>query len=98
MIGSLYSVRGFNRSSLSGDHGFFVRNEVGMRRPFDLAGVTGSVRPWLGLDYGRVYSRNEGVPEGALTGLALGAIQSPQRDQRRHTGHQAFVQAQFYAV
>ncbi|MDI9854618.1 ShlB/FhaC/HecB family hemolysin secretion/activation protein [Comamonas sp. 17RB] len=72
MIGSLYSVRGFNRSSISGDHGFFVRNEVGMRRPFDLAGVTGSVRPWLGLDYGRVYSRNEGVPEGALTGLALG--------------------------
>ncbi len=72
MIGSLYSVRGFHRSSLSGDHGFFVRNEVGMRRPFDVAGIPGSIRPWIGLDYGRVYNRNDGVPEGALTGLALG--------------------------
>ena len=73
MIGSLYSVRGFTRNSISGDHGFNIRNEVGMRRPFDILGVKGSVRPWLALDYGRVWSRNEGVPEGALTGAAIGA-------------------------
>lgn len=73
LIGSMYTVRGFSDTSLSGDHGFNIRNEIGMRHPFALGGVTGSVRTWAGLDYGMVRSRNEGLPEGALTGMAVGA-------------------------
>lgn len=80
LIGSIYTVRGFSNTSLSGDHGFNIRNEIGVRHPFALAGISGSVRSWVGFDYGMVRSRNEGVPEGALTGLALGTqIRTSQR-------------------
>lgn len=72
LIGGIYTVRGFDRSTLSGDHGFFIRNEIGLRQPFEFAGMPGSVRPWIGLDYGLSRSRNAGVPEGALVGAALG--------------------------
>lgn len=72
LIGGIYTVRGFDGSTLSGDHGFFIRNEVGTRRPFEFAGMPGSIRPWIGLDYGISKSRNDGVPEGSLIGAALG--------------------------
>jgi len=72
LIGGIYTVRGFDKSTLSGDHGFFVRNELGLRKPFEFAGMPGSIRPWIGLDYGLSRSRNEGVPEGTLIGAALG--------------------------
>ena len=72
LIGSIYTVRGFANTSLSDDNGFYLRNEISMRRPFSLAGQSGSARPWIGFDYGRALSRNDGVPEGTLTGVALG--------------------------
>lgn len=71
-IGSLYSVRGFDKQSLSGEHGFYWRNEIATRLPFDLAGVRGSLRPWLGLDRGVVRSRGQDVPQGWLSGMAAG--------------------------
>ena len=72
LIGSLYTVRGFANTSLSDDSGFYIRNEVGMRRPFSVGGLSGSARPWIGIDYGRASSNNAGVPEGTLSGLSLG--------------------------
>ena len=72
MIGSLYSVRGFTAQSLSGDHGFYVRNEIALRQTHEYAGQPMHLRYWLGIDYGRISSRNDGAPEGALTGMAAG--------------------------
>jgi hemolysin activation/secretion protein len=72
LIGSIYTVRGFVKNSLSDDNGFYVRNEVGMLRPLSLGGLSGSARYWIGLDYGKAMSNNQGVPEGVLTGMALG--------------------------
>jgi hemolysin activation/secretion protein len=72
LIGGIYTVRGFDKSSLSGDHGAYIRNEIGMRMPFSNGDLRGTLRPWIGLDCGVSGSRNTGVPEGTLTGLALG--------------------------
>lgn len=69
-IGSLYSVRGFRLDSLSGSTGFYERNDLGI--PLTLARVfghgmpEGQIRPYVGLDYGRV----NGV--GSLDGWTLG--------------------------
>lgn len=80
LVGSMYTVRGFSQNSLSGDHGLNLRNEIGLRRPWSVGTFSASVRSWIGLDYGMVRSRNSGVPEGALTGMALGLqISTPQR-------------------
>lgn len=72
LIGGIYTVRGFDNTTISGDHGFYIRNEIGLRKPFSIANLSGSVRPWIGLDYGTARNRNPGVQEGELTGLALG--------------------------
>ena len=72
LIGSIYTVRGFANTSLSDDNGFYVRNEIGLRRPFSVGDVTGSARPWIGVDFGRALSNSAGVPEGSLSGIALG--------------------------
>lgn len=72
LIGSIYTVRGFANTSLSDDNGFYVRNEIGLRRPFSIGDLTGSARPWIGVDFGRALSNNAGVPEGSLSGMALG--------------------------
>ncbi len=72
LIGSIYTVRGFANTSLSDDNGFYVRNEIGLRRPFSIGELTGSARPWVGIDFGRALSNVAGVPEGSLSGMALG--------------------------
>ena len=72
LIGSIYTVRGFANTSLSDDNGFYVRNEIGLRRPFSVGEFAGSVRPWVGADFGRALSNVAGVPEGSLCGMALG--------------------------
>jgi len=75
LVGGLYSVRGFDETSLSGDNGFVWRNELALRHPFQLgAAFTGVLRPFLALDYGRTSMRDQtaGVPQGAVSGAALG--------------------------
>lgn len=72
-IGGIHSVRGFVKNTLAGDDGFYLRNELALTRPFKLPdGLSGSLRPYLALDHGRVSNRVPGVPEGALTGGAVG--------------------------
>lgn len=72
LIGGIYSVRGFTNSTISGDHGYYLRNEVSTRRNFSRGQIAGSYKPWVALDHGGVTSRNDGVQEGHLTGVAAG--------------------------
>lgn len=67
LIGSYYTVRGFVKNSLSGDRAHYVRNEVALALPIDHI----TLRPYVGLDYGRVQAfRN--TPAGELWGVAAG--------------------------
>ena len=72
-IGSIYSVRGFVKGSLSGDSGYYLRNDLSTRSVFTPAGQVLPVRWYVGVDMGSVRNRAAGVPQGALVGAALGA-------------------------
>lgn len=72
LIGSLYSVRGFLRNTLSGDHGYYWRNEVSTRFPITMGESTVAGRAFFGYDQGEVSSRTPGAPSGRLAGVALG--------------------------
>ncbi len=72
-VGGLYSVRGHDENSLSGDHGYFVRNELSYFPHMQLGGQAISARTYLGYDFGETFSRNDFVPEGRLSGVTLGA-------------------------
>ena len=71
-IGGLYSVRGFVRNTLSGDDGYYWRNEISVRQPIVISGETVSGRVYAGIDTGRVTNRAPNIPEGRLTGVAVG--------------------------
>ncbi len=62
-IGSLYTVRGFRRTSLSGRSGYYARNDLGLQLPFD--GFL--LRPYAGYDFG--YVEGMGTLQGATLGL-----------------------------
>jgi len=73
LIGGIYTVRGFSDNTLTGDHGFYVRNDIAM--PYQLPSfyqLPMSIRPYIGLDYGRVTSINHQITEGEFAGAALG--------------------------
>lgn len=73
LVGSLYSVRGFDDQSLSGDNGWFLRNQLNLHRTFALRqGLAGQLRTYVALDHGKVWNREPGLPQGKLTGAALG--------------------------
>ncbi|MFT6616415.1 MAG: hemolysin activation/secretion protein [Halopseudomonas sp.] len=73
LIGGIYTVRGFSSNSLSGESGFYVRNDLTL--PINtaaIAGLTSSLRVYTGLDYGQVSNNSKNVPDGSLSGAALG--------------------------
>lgn len=73
LIGGSSSVRGFLNTSLAGDNGYFIRNELSLpwRRT---AGSVGDIagRVYTGVDWGRVSNRASGVSSGSLSGITLG--------------------------
>jgi len=71
-IGGLYSVRGFVRNTLSGDDGYYWRNEFSLRQPIAIAGETISTRLYAGYDSGEVRNRAANVPQGRLAGMVVG--------------------------
>lgn len=71
LIGGIYSVRGFADTSLSGDRGYYWRNEVSLPGSVAIAAHTVSGKIFAGLDTGRVWSL-AGQPAGRLTGATLG--------------------------
>ena len=71
-IGGLYSVRGFVKNTLSGDDGYYWRNEISVRQPLIIGGETVSTRLYVGYDTGEVKNRTSNIPEGRLSGMVLG--------------------------
>lgn len=71
-IGGLYSVRGFVDNSISGDNGYFWRNEVSIRKPITIGDEVVSARFFAGYDVGKVSSRVDDVPQGRLSGMVVG--------------------------
>lgn len=72
LIGSLYTVRGFNRNNLSGDHGYYWRNEASVRFPIQAGESVLAGRAFIAYDQGQVANRVAGVPSGRLAGGAIG--------------------------
>ncbi len=77
-LGGSSNVRGLRESVIFGNNGFFSRNELMWRTmPWEgtsLAPVLGELRPYLGLDYGRVFSQYRfDIPDGHLASWTVGA-------------------------
>ncbi|WP_132920949.1 ShlB/FhaC/HecB family hemolysin secretion/activation protein [Sulfurirhabdus autotrophica] len=71
-IGGIYSVRGFVRNVLSGDDGYYWRNEISMRQPIVIGNETISTRLYAGYDTGEVHNRTANIPQGRLAGMVVG--------------------------
>jgi hemolysin activation/secretion protein len=72
LIGSLYSVRGFVRNTLSGDHGYYWRNELSLRFPIAITDTPVAGRAFVAYDQGEVSNRATGAVSGKLAGCAAG--------------------------
>jgi hemolysin activation/secretion protein len=72
-IGSPYTVRGYSDNALNGDHGHYFSNELSLLKPLDFAsGRAVLLRPFLRLDYGKVWNRAADIPEGELSSASVG--------------------------
>lgn len=72
LIGGVSSVRGFQKNTLSGDIGSFVRNEFSLPYRLDVGGMAAAGRAYVGYDIGAVRGRPSGTPQGTLSGMTLG--------------------------
>lgn len=72
LIGGISSVRGFVINTLSGDNGYYVRNEISVFQPLAIGDQTLMSRIYAGYDIGEVYNIAPNLPEGRLTGMAVG--------------------------
>lgn len=71
-IGSLYSVRGFNQNSISGDSGYTFKNDLNLNKVYDFNGTQIIAKHSVGLDYGRVFNKENPSNVGELSGFSLG--------------------------
>ncbi len=71
-IGGLYSVRGYVKNSLTGDDGYYWRNELSIRQPLTVGNDTISSRLYAGYDRGYISNRVPGAPQGKLEGVVAG--------------------------
>lgn len=75
LVGGPFSVRGFRQTSISGDSGFYWRNELSTTLPLGklLPGYGGNaqLRPYVGYDVGHIYGKY-GIPGGTLAGSTIG--------------------------
>lgn len=77
-LGSYSNVRGTRESLLYGNNGFFVRNDIAWRTmPWadspKMVELLGELRPYLGLDHGRIFSQSSyGIEGGYLTSWTAG--------------------------
>jgi hemolysin activation/secretion protein len=73
LVGGIYSVRGFVNTAFTGDDGFTLRNDLSTRVPLGWSTSQPAVlRPYVALDYGRVYTRGPDTVGGYLIGGAVG--------------------------
>ena len=71
-IGGPYSVRGYVKNSLTGDDGYYWRNELSIRQPLTLGSEVISGRLYAGYDRGYVSNRVPGGAQGKLEGMVAG--------------------------
>ncbi|MGP1609257.1 MAG: ShlB/FhaC/HecB family hemolysin secretion/activation protein, partial [Burkholderiales bacterium] len=75
LIGGPFSVRGFRDLSITGDSGFYWRNEISTTIPLAkiMADYEGNaqLRPYIGYDAGHINGKH-GVPGGTLAGATIG--------------------------
>jgi hemolysin activation/secretion protein len=75
-IGSLGTVRGYKESSVSGDTGGFIRNELALRLPISppqLSQIASEFQPFVGFDYGVVsQDASEPFEGGRISGWSAG--------------------------
>ena len=70
-IGDEYTVRGYKGNSVSGDSGFYIKNEISYNISIP---KVGNISPYIGYDFGRVWNNKveDEYKIGHLSGLALG--------------------------
>jgi hemolysin activation/secretion protein len=67
-MGGVYSVRGFNDTGLSGNTGFYFRNELSPTYTFDNVNIS----PYLAFDYGYVQEDEHNI-YGSIVGGVIGS-------------------------
>lgn len=72
LIGGASTVRGFLVNTLSGDNGYFWRNDVSLPWQTTLGNQPLAGRAYVGYDFGNVTNRAPGVPSGSISGATLG--------------------------
>lgn len=77
-VGGLSSVRGYHDTSLAGDRGWYLRNDLSVTEPFSYEGIEGTVKPYVGYDIGKILWRY-GNAGGTITGMAVGVTVSVDR-------------------
>ena len=71
-VGGLFTVRGYDGVSISGDRGLIWRNELSSAFVWPgTEAVLGRLQPYLAVDVGRIFGRT-GQTAGTLSGAALG--------------------------
>jgi hemolysin activation/secretion protein len=82
-IGGPYSVRGFGKEGLSGNEGYYVRNELSYNAYYEVFGGIGNSY-FVALDGGEIYSDDESF-DGRLLGGSLGTkLQSKNFEASLH--------------
>lgn len=81
LIGGLPSVRGYVSNILTGDSGYYWRNDLSLKQQLQLGPTVVNTRVYAGYDIGHVSSRDPQAAQGSLSGVVLGAAaQFPHAD------------------
>ena len=73
LIGGIGSVRGFVTNSLSGDSGFYWRNELGLNHKVSLGDTRFTTKAYIGYDMGSVSNNAPGAASGGqMSGVVMG--------------------------
>jgi hemolysin activation/secretion protein len=72
-VGGIYTVRGFHEQSRANDDGYYIRNDLTLRKSLgNIYGAPVQFNPFLALDAGAVTGRAPGTPHGTLIGAGAG--------------------------
>lgn len=72
LIGGLPSIRGFVTNAISGDSGYYWRNELALHKQLDLGGTPVKAKLYAGYDTGFVSSHSSTGGNGHLSGVVMG--------------------------
>jgi len=73
LVGGPSSVRGSLVNALSGDSGYYIRNDLSLPWQRAFGGQPFGGRFYVGYDFGSVSNNAPGVPSGSMSGVAVGA-------------------------